>query len=172
MLAKRRGSRQPLSTVGIWAGTAGQDCAEPQGEQPELQRKLQERSKRTSPRMLPCTPLHPRTREQREVHTLSGWERGKGPRAPGLCKEHRDSSCRQALPDTLNTGRDHTRAARKSAGHPQCCPGLMPGHPPWCHMDNISPQPGAGQGDSWTGVPSCTPLNAAGVTGTRWASQH
>lgn len=83
MLTRKRRSRQPLPTLDVWAGTAGQDCAEPQGEEPEVQRKLQERNKPIGPCLLPCTPLHPRSREQSEAHILSGWERGTGLRAPG-----------------------------------------------------------------------------------------
>lgn len=102
LAARERGSRQPLPTLHVWAGTASQDCAEPQGEQPEVQRKLQERSKPTGLCLLPCTP-DPQNRVK-----PTPYQAGRGPRPPGLYMEHRDTSCRRALPDTLNTGRDHT----------------------------------------------------------------
>lgn len=167
LLARKRGSRQPLPTLSVWSGTVGQDCAEPWGEEPEVQRKLQDRTKPTGPCLLPCTPLHPRPREQSAAHTLSGWERGTGPRAPGLSMEHRVSSWAGPLRHPK-----HRQGPRQSRKDKRCSPPLLPRAP--AQAPTMVPH---GEHQPTSGIRTGrllhrAPLNAAGVTETRWASQH
>lgn len=139
----------PHSMSGL-ARTASQDCAEPQGEEPEVQRKLQERSKPTGLCLLPCT-LDP---ENRVKPTPSGWERAQATRPVHGAQGQQ----LQAGPPRHAKHRQGPHQRRKA---PAWAPTVVP------HGEH---QPTA---RSRTGrLLHRVPLNAAGVTGTREASQH